>query len=113
MGEAIRVAAVGDIEDGEAMVISAEVAGTDDDIAVVHSDGAFFAIDDTCTHEDASLADGWIEGTEVECPLHAARFCLKTGDALCLPATVGVKTHRVEVRGDEIFLTPGEPAAQG
>ena len=55
-------------------------------IAVFHTDdGELFAIDDTCTHQDASLADGWLEGDEIECPLHASRFSLRTGHAPTLP----------------------------
>lgn len=52
----------------------------DPPVSVFHTDdGEVFAIDDTCTHQDASLADGWLEGCEVECPLHASKFDLRTG----------------------------------
>jgi 3-phenylpropionate/trans-cinnamate dioxygenase ferredoxin component len=50
-------------------------------IAVFNVDGSFYAIDDTCTHEVWSLADGYIHGTQVECALHSARFDLRTGEA--------------------------------
>ncbi|MEL4358985.1 MULTISPECIES: non-heme iron oxygenase ferredoxin subunit [unclassified Luteococcus] len=112
MPEPLKVAMVGDIAEDEALVVDAATNGTGEDIAVIFSDGKYRAISDICTHEYASLADGWIEGDEVECPLHAARFHLDTGAALCLPATVAVKTYRTEVRGDEIWLHPSE-AAQG
>lgn len=108
--EPLKVATVGEIAPDSALVVYTSETGADDDIAVVFSDGVYRAIDDTCTHIRASLADGWIEGDEIECPVHAARFSLCTGAALCLPATVGVKTHKVEVRGDEIWLFPGVPA---
>jgi nitrite reductase/ring-hydroxylating ferredoxin subunit len=53
-------------------------------IAVFHTeDGELFAIDDTCTHQDASLTDGWVEDCEVECPLHASKFNLRTGTGRC------------------------------
>lgn len=105
---AVNIGRTDRIPEGEAIVITAAEAGTDGDIAVFHAeDGEFYALDDTCTHETASLADGWIEGTEVECPVHAAKFCLKTGAALCMPATVDAKTHRVEVAGEELILHPG------
>ncbi|GAB2489881.1 bifunctional 3-phenylpropionate/cinnamic acid dioxygenase ferredoxin subunit [Luteococcus sediminum] len=110
MPEAIKVAAVGEIEDESAIVVDGATNGTGEDIAVFFSDGTYYAIDDTCTHQDASLAEGWVEGDEVECPVHAARFSLCTGAALCLPATVAVKTHKVELRGDEVWLHPGVPA---
>lgn len=111
MSHAIRVAAVDEIEEGEAIVVAAGTAGTADKIAVFHSDnGSFYALDDTCTHETASLAEGWVEGTEVECPIHSATFCLLTGKALCLPATRAVRTHRVEVRDDAVWLIPSVTA---
>lgn len=108
MGEAIKVAEVADIEAGEAIVLSRDVTGTQDDVALVKTeDGEIFAIDNTCTHALASLAEGWVEGETVECPLHAAAFCLKTGAALTLPATEPVTTHAVDIRGDEVYITPG------
>ncbi len=67
-------------------------------IAVFHTEeGELFAIDDTCTHQDASLADGWVEGCEVECPLHASKFDLRTGAVDSPPAKLPVRTHKVEV----------------
>jgi 3-phenylpropionate/trans-cinnamate dioxygenase ferredoxin component len=71
-------------------------------IAVFNVDGEFFAIDDTCTHQDASLSDGWLEGCLVECPLHAASFDLRTGMPTCLPARRPVRTHPVSVDSDGI-----------
>lgn len=79
---------------------------TDVPIAVFHTeDGEIFAIDDTCTHQDASLADGWLEGCEVECPLHASRFDLRTGRADAPPAKKPVRTHEVHVEGDMVYVT--------
>ncbi|MER8224560.1 bifunctional 3-phenylpropionate/cinnamic acid dioxygenase ferredoxin subunit [Streptomyces sp. NPDC094143] len=67
-------------------------------VAVFHTDdGELHAIDDTCTHQDASLSEGWLEGCVVECPLHAAAFDLRTGLPTCLPARRAVRTHRVTV----------------
>ena len=71
---------------------------SDPPIAVFHTeDGELFAIDDTCTHQDASLADGWLEGDEIECPLHASRFSLRTGHVDAPPAKRPVRTHEVSV----------------
>lgn len=107
MSEAINIGTIDDIDEGEAKVIPAEENGTGEDIAVFHAeDGNFYALDDTCTHETASLADGWIEGTEVECPVHSAKFCLKSGTALCMPATLAARTHKVEVSGNDVLLYP-------
>lgn len=107
MTDYITVGSVDDIDEGEALVVDAADAGTEDSIAVFHAeDGNFYALNDNCTHETASLGDGWIEGTEVECPVHSAKFCLKTGAALCMPATVAARTHKVEVVDDEVRLFP-------
>lgn len=107
MTEAVRIASTGDVEPGEALVISRDVTNTHDDVALVHTeDGEWFALDNTCSHALASLAEGWVEEDRIECPLHAAQFDLKTGQALCLPATEPVNAHAVELRGDEIWLTP-------
>jgi 3-phenylpropionate/trans-cinnamate dioxygenase ferredoxin subunit len=74
-------------------------------IAVFHTeDGEVFALDDTCTHQDASLADGWLEGCEVECPLHASRFDLRTGRVDAPPAKKPVRTHRVVVEDGHILV---------
>ena len=71
---------------------------TDPPVAIFHTeDGEVFAVDDTCTHQDASLADGWLEGAEVECPLHASRFDLRTGKVDAPPAKHPIRTHRAEV----------------
>jgi 3-phenylpropionate/trans-cinnamate dioxygenase ferredoxin subunit len=70
----------------------------DPPVAIFHTeDGQIFAIDDTCTHQDASLADGWLEGCEIECPLHASRFDLRTGQVDAPPAKKPVRTHQVTV----------------
>lgn len=109
MSAGIRVAAVDDIPEGEGIVVDKAVTGTADDIALLRDDdGSVWALDDTCTHETASLADGWVEGGFVECPMHASRFCLKNGEVQGLPATKDACPHRVEVRGGEVFLFPGE-----
>lgn len=111
MSDPINVGSIDAIDEGEAIVVPGDENGTGDDIAIFHAeDGNFYAINDECTHETASLAEGWIEGTEVECPVHSARFCLKTGAALCLPATVAARSHKVEVKDGEILLFPNAGA---
>ena len=80
-------------------------------ISVFHTeDGELYALDDTCTHQDASLADGWIEGCTVECPLHASRFDLRTGAPEGLPAKVPVRTHEVLVVDGTIHVVPSTAA---
>ncbi|WP_270353043.1 bifunctional 3-phenylpropionate/cinnamic acid dioxygenase ferredoxin subunit [Microbacterium testaceum] len=106
MTEGIVVARTDEVPDGEAIKIDAAVAGTVDDIAIFNDGGEFFALDDTCSHEDASLSEGWIDDGVVECPLHAGKFCLKNGEVLSMPATEDVACHRLVIDGDDIRLIP-------
>ena len=81
-------------------------------IALFHTeDGEIFAIDDTCSHQDASLADGWLEDCEIECPLHSSRFDLRTGAVDAPPARLPVRTHEVVIQDDviHVILSSAEP----
>ena len=69
----------------------------DDEIALFNVDGEFYATNDICTHEEASLSEGELFGHVVECPLHGARFDVRTGKALSLPAVYPVKTYPTRV----------------
>ncbi|MBC3190450.1 bifunctional 3-phenylpropionate/cinnamic acid dioxygenase ferredoxin subunit [Pseudonocardia sp. C8] len=91
----IFVGELSDIPVGESVRVQGRVA-----IAVFNVDGDLYAIDDTCTHQDASLSDGWLEGCAVECPLHAACFDLRTGQPSGPPAKTPVRTHQVVVDED-------------
>ena len=109
MSTGIRVAALDDIPEGEGIAVDKSITGTADHIALLRDDdGSVWALDDTCTHADASLAQGWVEDGQVECPLHASKFCLKTGVVDGLPATRNTCPHRVEIRDGDIYLFPGE-----
>lgn len=111
MTNPVRVAPIDDFEEEEGYLVEAEVSGYGKAIAIFRTeDDEFYALDDECTHEVASLADGWVEGAEVECPLHSAKFCMKTGAVLCMPATENTRTHKVEVRDGEVWLYPGTSA---
>ncbi len=95
----IPVCPVETLPPGEAIRVVAQVP-----IAVFNADGELFAIDDTCTHQDASLADGWLEGCFVECPLHASTFDLRTGIPSGPPAKAPVRTHTVTVSEGMIYV---------
>lgn len=73
-------------------------------ISVFHTSDGLYAIDDTCTHQDASLADGWVEGCTVECPLHEACFDLRTGVPSGPPAKIAVRTHDVSIVDGTVLL---------
>jgi 3-phenylpropionate/trans-cinnamate dioxygenase ferredoxin subunit len=103
----IRVCTVTDLPVGEAVRILAHVP-----VAVFNADGHLYAIDDTCTHQDASLADGWLEGCLVECPLHASAFDLRTGEPMAPPARDPVRTYPVHVV-DGVILVDVPAVAAG
>jgi len=78
----------------EGGAICVDVAGIP--VAIFRSNGEYFAIGDTCTHEEASLSEGeLVDDYTVECPLHGAQFDIRTGKALCLPATINEDTYEV------------------
>lgn len=78
----------------------------DDSIAIFNVDGQFYAIGDTCSHEEASLAEGDVFNDVVECPLHGAEFDLRSGKNLCLPAVTPVPVYRLRVDGGDILVDP-------
>lgn len=79
------------------------VAGGEE-IAIYNVAGELFATADVCSHDEASLADGELFGHAVECPLHGARFDVRTGKALSLPAVYPVKTYEVRVVDGQLQL---------
>lgn len=88
-----------DVAPGAAM--RAIVEGTP--IAIFNVNGELYAIGDTCTHEEFSLSDGeLVDDFTVECALHGAHFDIRTGDALCLPATVNAGSYPVWVEDGAI-----------
>lgn len=97
----LRLCRIDDVEDGEGLRV--EVQGRPP-FAVFHVDGEFFVTDDTCTHAVASLAEGFVENGQVECPWHSGRFCLKTGSALTFPVTEAIRTYKPIIRDGEIFV---------
>ena len=73
-------------------------------IAVVRTGGAYFAVEDVCTHDGAELTGGAVEGTQIVCPRHGARFCLKTGEALSPPAYEPVRVYATKIEGDHLWV---------
>jgi nitrite reductase/ring-hydroxylating ferredoxin subunit len=92
---------VDDLEPGQSCTIAGDVP-----IALFRNDeGEFFATADTCTHEEWSLGeDSDLEGNEVVCPLHLARFDIRSGEALCFPASIALRTYGVEVEDGKVYI---------
>lgn len=100
MASFVKVAKIEDLPPGTHQLLDLDGRS----IALFNVDGTLYAIDDLCTHDGGPLVEGAVDGFEVECPRHGARFDIRTGKALCMPAFEPVSTHRVEVRGGEIWL---------
>jgi len=104
----IQACALADLPPGESIRIVAHVP-----VAVFNSNRELFAIDDTCTHQDASLSEGWLEDCMIECPLHAACFDLRTGKPTGPPAKRSVRTYDVLVKDGVVYVDAparaGEP----
>ena len=73
-------------------------------ICVARVGDQVFAIDDTCSHSDASLSEGDVTDFKIECWLHGAEFDLRTGEALTPPAVAPIKTYSVSVDGDSVTV---------
>jgi nitrite reductase/ring-hydroxylating ferredoxin subunit len=102
---------------GEGEVLRVELEGLPP-LAVYNAEGEFFVSDDTCSHGSASLAEGFLEGTEIECPWHSGTFCIRTGRALTFPAVKPIRVYPVTVIAGAILIsTPTDagtdPACSG
>jgi nitrite reductase/ring-hydroxylating ferredoxin subunit len=98
MGEFVKAASTSEIAPGQARLVN--IKGKE--IALFNIEGNFFALGNACTHEEGPLAEGDIEGHEVTCPWHGARFDIRTGEVLCAPAYDDVARYNVRVIGTEI-----------
>ncbi|MBY8604784.1 MAG: non-heme iron oxygenase ferredoxin subunit [Burkholderia sp.] len=76
----------------------------DERIALYLLDGNVHATHNVCTHQFALLSDGYMEDGCIECPLHQGRFDIRTGAALCAPATTPVRVYDVRLEGDSIMV---------
>jgi naphthalene 1,2-dioxygenase system ferredoxin subunit len=96
----IDVTATEDVPEDD--VIGVDIAGKS--IALYRVEGKVFATDNLCTHGNARLCDGFLEGHEIECPLHQGKFDIRNGKAMCAPLTEDVKTYPVKIEGDRVFV---------
>lgn len=98
MAKFVKVANVDDIPNGEALQV--DVGGHP--CALVRVNDEVYCVDDICTHEHAHLSEGFVEGYEIECPLHGSIFDVRTGGVKSLPATEDLKTFPVKVENGEV-----------
>lgn len=100
MSHYVKAAQVGDIKPGDRKIV--EIDGTF--VAVFNVDGDFYAIKDVCTHDDGPVAEGELDGYEIVCPRHGARFDIRDGRVLSFPAITPIRTFPVKVEGDDILI---------
>ncbi|MCG8584790.1 MAG: non-heme iron oxygenase ferredoxin subunit [Pirellulales bacterium] len=98
------VAKVTDIPDpGKSLVEAGEHL-----VALFHAGGQFYALDDVCTHDGGELVSGELDGYEIACARHGAKFDVRTGQHLSMPATSPTKVHEVKVEGDDVYVRISE-----
>jgi 3-phenylpropionate/trans-cinnamate dioxygenase ferredoxin subunit len=109
VSEWVSIAAVDDIPPGHAARI--EIDGVP--VAIFNVNGEFHAVDDTCTHAEASLSEGEldVDFCTVECPLHGSAFDLRSGEPTALPAVLPVRVHHVQVDNGVIRVALNEEDA--
>jgi 3-phenylpropionate/trans-cinnamate dioxygenase ferredoxin subunit len=105
--EYVTIARVCDIPKGTVRVVYYEERR----YAVCNVDGVFHVIDDTCTHDDGPLGEGDLDGCAVVCPRHGARFDVRTGEVLSMPAAYPVRAYSTRVENDQVQFRPA-PVAQ-
>jgi naphthalene 1,2-dioxygenase ferredoxin component len=102
-GEWVTVAEQGAVNEGEMKGVT--VGGQE--IALYNLKGEIYATDNLCSHAFAFLSDGWLDGEEVECPLHAGRFEIKTGKGLGPPIPCDIKSFPVRIENGQIQVKLG------
>ena len=100
----VRVAPLAELPDGRGVKV--EVG--EHRVAVFRIGESVYAIGDRCSHAEASLSEGELFGTDVECPRHGSEFSLETGEPHSFPATRPVPVYDVAVESGDVYLTIGE-----
>jgi 3-phenylpropionate/trans-cinnamate dioxygenase ferredoxin subunit len=73
-------------------------------VVLFHVGGSFYCLDDVCTHDGGPLGEGQLQGWTIACPRHGARFDVRDGRAVSMPATEATTAHEVKVEGDDIYI---------
>jgi 3-phenylpropionate/trans-cinnamate dioxygenase ferredoxin subunit len=103
MAEFTRVAAVGDIPPGETRGFTVG----HERIMIANLDGTFYALTDECSHDSAPVSGGKLQGHEIVCPRHGAKFDVRSGAVTGPPAVVGIDNYEVRVEGEDILVKLG------
>jgi naphthalene 1,2-dioxygenase system ferredoxin subunit len=96
----LDVAALDEVRQDD--VIAVEAQGRE--IALYGVDGEVYATDNLCTHWEARLCEGFLDGYEIECPLHQGKFDIRNGKAMCAPATDDIRCYPVKIENGKVFV---------
>jgi 3-phenylpropionate/trans-cinnamate dioxygenase ferredoxin subunit len=100
MSDFVRVCKSSDIPDPGKAVFEVEERF----VVIFHLDGEFYALDDACTHDGGPLGEGTIDGFQIICPRHGARFDIRTGQAMTMPAVQSTPSHEVRIDGEDVLV---------
>lgn len=100
MAKFVKVATVHDAPPGGRLLVEFE----EETVAIFNVDGRYYCIADVCTHDGGPVAEGELDGYEIICPRHGARFDVRTGEVMSMPAVVPVASYQVKVEGEDIYV---------
>ncbi|WP_207002462.1 non-heme iron oxygenase ferredoxin subunit [Trinickia mobilis] len=83
-------------------VVGVIIAGKD--LAIYSVDGDIFASDNLCTHGHARLCDGFLDGHDIECPLHQGKFDVRSGEPTCAPVTEAIRTYPIKIENGRVYV---------
>ena len=98
MSDFVTVAKTSDVPDPGRVIVEVD----DTLVVLIHAGGQYYAIDDVCTHDGGPLGEGPLDGYTIACPRHGAKFDVRDGRALTMPATRPTRVHEVRVVGDNV-----------
>lgn len=104
MPEFVKAAKVSEVPDPGKSTIEVD----DRIVVLIHAGGAWYCIDDVCTHDGGPLGEGPLEGEAIVCPRHGAKFDIRTGAALTMPATEPTAAHETKIDGDDVLVKISE-----
>ncbi len=100
----VKVCRADDLPPGEMLAVAIDSLPP---MALYNVDGEFFATSNICTHAVATLTDGYLEGDQIECPMHGGMFSVRTGEATHHPCFEPIATYAVKLRDGDIFVAAG------
>lgn len=104
MSDFLPVAKVDEIPESGKLLVECE----EQLLVLFRVDGQYYCLDDVCTHDGGPLGEGELTGCEIACPRHGAKFDIRTGKAVTMPATQDTRSHEVKVDGDQVFVRLSE-----